>query len=364
MSNINLNGRIKKLIEKKSEGDYWDYKQVWHEDNERLLHDILCFANTGHDRDCYLIIGVSDAGKIVGVSEKNRRNQAGILDLLSNTNFVGDNTPKVRLNTIKIEGKEVDVLTILNSYNVPYYLKKRNKKYNNIREGYIYTRVGDKNTPIDENASIQQIEMLWKKRFKLTQPLLTQIVNRLENISEWVQCEDVFYNVYNPEFKLEEEYDDEYDLSLKIMCNETILKKIQIIVNDGGRYKTPLPEYGYICSDERNDKYKYTYIFFLKDSIDYKLQQFLLNTEYKGEESVKIKFDKVIIYYESKEEKKAFESYVESNQSIIDSYLPDNDEIYLTKDVMYAKEEIEVKHMLSTGLVLNKLLQEFRGLYK
>ena len=122
MQNTSLEERIKSLIKKKTEGEYWDFKQAWHKDNERLLHDILCFANTVHDNDCYLIIGVSDTGEIVGVNEENRRNQANILDLLSNTDFAGDNIPKVKLDTIKVEGKEIDVLTIFNSYNVPYYL--------------------------------------------------------------------------------------------------------------------------------------------------------------------------------------------------------------------------------------------------
>ena len=113
------------------------------------------------------------------------------------------------MDTIEIEGKEIDILTIFNSYTVPYYLKAKCKRYNNIREGYIYTRVGDRNTPINQNASIQQIEMLWKKRFGLTQPPLVQIANRLENKLEWAQNEDAYYNIYKPEFKLEAEYDED-----------------------------------------------------------------------------------------------------------------------------------------------------------
>lgn len=33
---------------------------------------------------------------MVGVSEENRRKQAGILDMLSNTVFAGDNSPEVK----------------------------------------------------------------------------------------------------------------------------------------------------------------------------------------------------------------------------------------------------------------------------
>jgi predicted HTH transcriptional regulator len=88
MNYTSLESKIKNLIDRKSEGEYWDFKQEWYKDNERLLHDILCFANTVHDRDCYLIIGVSDTGEIVGVSEENRRKQVHILDLLSNWIYV------------------------------------------------------------------------------------------------------------------------------------------------------------------------------------------------------------------------------------------------------------------------------------
>ena len=91
---------IIKLIDKKVEGDYWDFKQEWHSDNERLLLDILCFANTVHNKDCYLIIGVADNGNIIGLTEKspNRKNQAAVIDLLSNSMFAGDFVPEVSVD--------------------------------------------------------------------------------------------------------------------------------------------------------------------------------------------------------------------------------------------------------------------------
>lgn len=258
-NNRNIESVIKSLVDSKKEGDHWDFKQVWHKDNEKLLHDILCFANTVHDKTCYIIIGVADTGEIIGVSEENRMRQADLLDLLANTVFAGDNTPEVGVDTIRLERIELDVITVFNSYNLPYYLKSKSKKYTYIKDGYIYTRIGDKNTPINQNATIHQIEMLWKKRLGLTQSPLAQIVKRLENKLEWVQTEETQYNMYKPEYKLVEEYDDdEYDRrkgefyvysqtnskfsykNLKIMCNETILDSFQLVVLDSGRYKTPV----------------------------------------------------------------------------------------------------------------------------
>lgn len=371
--------KIKKLIDSKSEGDYWDYKQEWYKDNERLLHDILCFANTVHDNDCYIIIGVSNDGEIVGINNENRMKQADVLDLLSNTVFAGDNIPEVRVDTIKIEGKEIDVITILNSYMVPYYLKTKCKRYNNIREGYIYTRIGDKNTPINQNATIQQIEMLWKKRLGLTKPPLTQIVNRLKNKSEWVESENTLYNIYRPEFKLVEEYnDDEYDKrkgefyiysqcnsqfsyeTLKIMYNETILKEYQLVILDSGRYKTPVPEWGFIKRDEWGIKDKYTYKYYLKNSIVYKLQQFYFDIENEDNVYSKRRFDRVILYYENEEERLAFESYAESNQKIIDVYIGEANKEYFEIDTNNKLEIKSCKQRLSIGLALNKALREFR----
>ncbi|EMS72258.1 hypothetical protein CTER_1758 [Ruminiclostridium cellobioparum subsp. termitidis CT1112] len=43
--------KMKYLINSSHEGDYWDFKQAWHTENERLLHDILCFANTVHNEN-------------------------------------------------------------------------------------------------------------------------------------------------------------------------------------------------------------------------------------------------------------------------------------------------------------------------
>ncbi|MBN9901126.1 helix-turn-helix domain-containing protein [Bacillus thuringiensis] len=377
--NNNFMIKIKNLILSKSEGEFWDFKQEWHRDNERLLHDILCFANTVHEKDCYIIIGVSDNGDIVGINDENRREQSSIIDLLANTVFAGDNNPRIQIDTINIEHKKVDILTIFNSNNVPYYLKSKSKKYNSIKEGYIYTRVGDRNTPINQNATIQQIEMLWKKRLGLTLPPLLQIESRLQDKTEWVDSNNCSYNIYKPEFKLVEKFiDDEYDNSrsefyvytqtnskftyktLDIMCNETVLDTFQLVVLDSGRYKTPIPEWGHVGFDKWNVKHKYTYKYYLKDSITYKLQQFFFNAENQEEVFAKRRLDEVVLYFENQEELESFEDYIESNQSIVEQYLA---KVKKNRFFVDMGNELEVQvenYRLSVGLALNKALQEFR----
>ena len=46
-------------IGKGHEGDFWDFKQEWHQDMSELIKDIICFANTAHSENCYLIFGVN-----------------------------------------------------------------------------------------------------------------------------------------------------------------------------------------------------------------------------------------------------------------------------------------------------------------
>ena len=50
---------IQNLISLKTEGDYWDFKEMWHDNKASLLHDIICMANNQVGRDSYIIIGIS-----------------------------------------------------------------------------------------------------------------------------------------------------------------------------------------------------------------------------------------------------------------------------------------------------------------
>ncbi len=371
---------IRKLVDKKVEGEYWDYKEKWHIQNERLIHDILCFVNTIHNKDCYIIIGVSDDGEVKGVEgDENRKKQADVLDLLANTMFAGDSTPEVQLSTILIDNQEVDIITVKNSFAIPYYLKSKSKRYQNIREGYIYTRTRDRNTPINQNATVKQIEMLWKKRLGLTLPPLNQIEGRLNYKNEWVQNGDIYYNIYTPEFKLVQDnnWEDNNRLKgefyvysqvnssfsyvdLKVMYDMTILEEFQLVVLDSGRYKTPVPEWGFIGYDEWGIHHKYTYKYYLRDSMVYKLQQFFFDEEDMEETHAKSRLDEIIIYYDDEIEKRAFESYVESNQDLVEVYIKEADKWYYSIDSINKLEVNDAREKLSIGIALNRILKEYR----
>lgn len=72
-----------------------------------------------------------------------------------------------------------------------------------MREGCIYLRIEDKNTPDNSNADISDIENLWRKRLGLTKSPVAYIYDRLHNKLEWIESENIFYNIFKPEYTIE-----------------------------------------------------------------------------------------------------------------------------------------------------------------
>ena len=74
------------LIE--DECEWLDFKQSFHDNNVKLLHDIICLANAKADGDRYLVFGVANNKNIVGIeNDKNKKESAEIQDLLNPTAF-------------------------------------------------------------------------------------------------------------------------------------------------------------------------------------------------------------------------------------------------------------------------------------
>ncbi len=51
-----MDSLIRFFLEQGKEGDCWDFKPRVHENIADLIKDIVCFANTVHDENCYLIL--------------------------------------------------------------------------------------------------------------------------------------------------------------------------------------------------------------------------------------------------------------------------------------------------------------------
>lgn len=161
LSILPLNKMIVDLIRSKKEDYYYDFKEIPHNDNESLLHDILCLSNNIENRDAYLILGVSDDYTVVGVDEKWTSNN--IFDFLRTQQFAGDHVPEIEVEEILYMCKRIVVIKCKSSKYVPFYLTKR---YKGINEYQIYTRVGDTNTPKNRHASYNDVRTLWKKHFE------------------------------------------------------------------------------------------------------------------------------------------------------------------------------------------------------
>ena len=169
------------------ECDWLDYKQTWPNNKVDLLRDILSFVNTTHDKDCFLIFGIKDKTfEIIGVGEdKNRKNTQQVLDFLSRKNL-STGIPEVTVDTITIENKEVDILTIKDTRQVPVFLEKEfSDDRKKCTAGQIFTRIGDTNTAIDTTANIFVVEKLMKKRLMLDSSIIDRYSYLLEQVSEW-----------------------------------------------------------------------------------------------------------------------------------------------------------------------------------
>lgn len=372
MNDLPLDRIVEILAAKGREGEYWDYKQEWHENMADLLKDIICFANTPHDANCYLLFGIDDDGHIVGM-KKNRRKQADILEAMDNLWFIGDVRPEISVETVVVNEIEVDVLTVYDTQKTPIYLKRN---YGEMLAGCIYMRNGDKNTPNRGMASIDDVEKLWKKRFGLLQTPLEYIIGRLQYQTEWKQQDHTYYNMYRPEYQLKILKSDEdylipefyaYTMSnkntsyemLQIIAGDTVLEEYQIVVLDSGRYKTPVPEWGFAGYDRYRIDHKFTYKYFVKGSTEYRLQQFFLDGENEEAIYANRRLMEVVLLYETEDEKSAFEAYIEDNQEEIMERISKKDRY----SYIQATNELDTKECikrLNTGLVLNEMLREWR----
>ncbi|MBD8590271.1 ATP-binding protein [Peribacillus simplex] len=360
---------IQDLISRGYEGDYWDYKEEWHSDNEKLIHDILCFSNTSHDRDCYLIVGVSDNGDIKGIN--NRKKQADVVDMLRSIQFAGDSVPNIEIMNLRIEEKDVDVLIIKNSDNVPFYIKKRNKKFNKIQEGYIYTRTGDSNTPINQNSNYNVIESLWKKRIGIDKPVKEKILKLLADKVNWEGNIEGYYHTLYPEYNLLfGEYErDRSPMFYSALQTDTIMSyeplyacyngmkvhEFELAILDGGRYLTNIPERGFIYLDEYHQKYIH-YRFFTKGTIEYNLHRFLFNEESDDAIIAKREFSKLILYFDSFHEKQSFENHVYIFREEIIKEIND----WTENGKGYYKDD-EFKEDVITSLKLKEVLSRWKN---
>ncbi len=368
------------LINSKREDDYWDFKEKHHANKANLLHDIICMANNRADRDAYIIYGIADKSfQVVGVeNDENRRTQQNIIDIIKSKKFSAGIRPRIELRTLTIEGLEVDVLTVKNSTDTPYFLLESftdNKR--TVRAHHIYTRIGDTNTDIDKSADINIIEYLWKKRFLLTRSPFEQLIKRLENKSEWNQDGYTYFNIYNPEYTITID-DDHEDLSPEFYCyamtNEkavfqsisvnyfgTKLYGTQAVVLDGGRYSTPVPEWGFLHFDKYKIDSHYALKYFTKNDPSFKLNEFLYDDKNGEERDARRRLFEVVLLFEDVNEKEKFMEYVQLNPNDFTKKFKAFEGEYSWIETHNQRKDEQIVSRLKVGKALNQMLAEYRS---
>lgn len=122
-----------------SECDYIDFKTKWYDYNGDLLYDILCFCNAiSASQNRFIVFGIEEDSKtkekIIHNIEQdpNRKTNEDIEKILNDYFYI---KPQIEIETIKIDGKSIDVLKIIpNSAALPYHLFKKFDKKNNKNE--------------------------------------------------------------------------------------------------------------------------------------------------------------------------------------------------------------------------------------
>lgn len=378
---MNFIEEIIDLIELKKEGNYWDFKEYWHDNNADLLHDIICFANNLVNRDSYIIIGVEDKSYTITdvKNDPNRKNQQNIIDFLKSKKFIGGIRPDIEVKTIEIQNCEIDILIIKNTFNTPYFLLEEYRdKGECVRRHSIYTRVGDTNTPKDSIADINQIEYLWKKHFLLTESPIKRIFELLKDKHNWeeryINNQTIYYYTFNPEYTINIEADNDRmhpEFYSMVMTNNnqsysnlyikyfgTVIYECQLTYLDGGRLLIPTPEWSFIRELKR-ENYQGGYKYFIKNSNKSKLLSFFYDNQNSEERFAKSHFDEIIIYFDSDTQKNNFELYIKENRDIINNEV---DEEIKSMNHIICSTELETSYMkthIAYGKILNKHFKKY-----
>ena len=284
---------VERLVNLKREGDWWDFKQKHHSNLLELLHDVLCLANIIYEGDRFIIFGVSDDYEITGLSENDvRHTQADIFNFLRTKSFAYHKIPNVKIDSIQIDGKELDVLTIKDESHKPYFLTRDEaKKGITIRAGTVYSRMGDSNTPKDGSANPYEIEAMWRQRFGLDKKASDRFIDVLVDFKNWKYdgVSKAFYDI-DPDYAIdiggdegsggkfwwEEglfEKPDRFYYYLRYKGVE--LYKLLVVRFRSENLQIPFPNVEYITYPEKNDGCEtdvYCDLFYyLENTIEYSL---------------------------------------------------------------------------------------------
>lgn len=364
---------ITSLIALRQEGGYWDFKRQWHEKKADLLHDIICMANNLHNHAAYIIIGIDEGQNYAVVdvkSDPNRKNTQNIVDFLKDKKFARGIRPIVHVEHISLPSGDIDIIVIENSHNTPFFLTER---FEGLCANHIYTRVMDTNTPKDKSADINNVEYLWRKRFRIDEMPIEKIEHYLETPDDWEPLQDRdsgFYYKYAPEYTIICDKDDrdgyEYYLfgqvdkrpswwMITLKYHQTAIGQFLGIALDGGRSFVVAPDRAFdIYSTDMSC------IGFYTGGLKQQLLEFYHRKETADEYSYR-KYMEVVLSFNSESEHKAFVRYVQAKKARydeLDAQIADY-QMPIFPDIKgYVMEHF--KREYRDALIMQQMLTEFR----
>lgn len=196
--------------------------------------------------------------------------------------------------------------------------------------------------------------------------------------NNWTKKNGISYYNPSPEFTIEHIYDEySYQRNNKefysynqmntitsyenIQCKYymTILFECQSVILDSGRYSAVVANWGFIPIDKYG-RQKLTYKYYLKDSLDYVLTNFLYNQENHEEKIARRRYMKLILLYDSEMERKKFEEFIKININEVVNNLNERKKENLIFDNLDEREREIENERIHTGVLLKELLEEFR----
>lgn len=122
MDVLSFRTEIRRLIELRQEGEYWDFKKEWHQNKSDLLHDIICMANNLSNHDGLIIVGVDEETDYTicdVANDPNRKKTQDIVAFLREKKFAGGIRPTAYVQPLTFGKKIIDVIVIRNDRNTP-----------------------------------------------------------------------------------------------------------------------------------------------------------------------------------------------------------------------------------------------------
>lgn len=378
------------------EDERHDFKEKWYvsggnnSEKAEMLKDILSFVNTTHDEDCYIIFGVEDKTReIVGVEhDTNRYNTQQITDWLSKLPIEPE-VPEVKIDTVDIQGHEVDIMTIVNTDKVPVFIRSalRKKGYGNhpITPGQIFTRKQDTNTSISGTADYNQVENLFKKHLGLNRSISDRFKRILKDWKNWSYYEHTnevgLQYLIDPDFKVvfvdknSSVKAESFSLSqvrvdiswetAQLEYRSNTIEEITVVNLDGGRFKAIVPEIGTIRSRGKD----WFYDCYQQNSLKFYLEQLINNvgSAISPDCFSREKFMSNVVLYENNDQQKEIENYIKSID--IDSLVkPSKEELLRYKEKLendLPKNSVELSEEVVTHMIKQiKIAQYIKSIQK